>query len=166
MQQNYSMTGKYLQQHKISLALAMLVVISFVFAGVFASVTGTKKSQDQRSQAATNSAVISLQPGQQDTRVGEKFTLALFLEVGDLRISAADITIDYDAGVQLEKFEVTQALPVVLRAGAINAGQRTFSIALGSGPQTPVTGNPLLVTLTFKEIGRASCRERVKISVV
>lgn len=150
------MTGKYLQQHKISLALAMLVVISFVFAGVFASVTGTKKSQDQRSQAATNSAVISLQPGQQDTRVGEKFTLALFLEVGDLRISAADITIDYDAGVQLEKFEVTQALPVVLRAGAINAGQRTFSIALGSGPQTPVTGSPLLVTLTFKAVSPGS----------
>lgn len=131
--------------------LSAMTVLLLMIGGIGTAVYLTQKPQQISSLASVTMVDLVFQPSQVSTQAGKNFTLDVFANSKDVKITGVNLTFNYDSQfLQLKSITPKQFLPKILVEPKISSG--SASISLGPAGSEGITGNGILASLVFKAI--------------
>jgi hypothetical protein len=105
---------------------------------------------DNRSKASSAPASIEFNPTNKSVNPGDTFTLGISLNTGDDTVTATELHLSYDPELQVESFNKSDYLPVILNVASFGNGKAT--LVLGCDPTVPRKGSGIIATISFKAL--------------
>ncbi len=129
--------------------LGAMTVLLLMIGGVGTGVYLIQKPQQTTSQASLSPINLNLQPGEIKTESGADFTVDVFANASDNKITGADLDIKYDPKVlTLKSITPKDFLPKILIPPKIASGSASVSLGTDDG-STGVSGNGVIASLIF-----------------
>jgi hypothetical protein len=129
--------------------LGLLTVLLLMIGGVGTGVYLTQTPQKTTTQASLDKVDLSLQPAKSEISGGGGFTVDIFANANNNKITSATLSITYDPKVlDLKSITPRQFLPKVLLEPKISTGSAVVS--LGTDGNSGISGSGILAVLTFQ----------------
>lgn len=129
--------------------LGAMTVLLLMIGGVGTGVYLIQKPQQTTSQASLSPVNLNLQPGEIKTESGADFTVDVFANASDNKITGADLDIKYNPAVlTLKSITPKDFLPKILVPPKIASGSASVSLGTDDGA-SGVSGNGVIASLLF-----------------
>lgn len=147
--ENYNKGGIFKFSYVNPKILGLLTVLLLLIGGVGTGVYLTQTPKQTTTQASLETINLSLQPAKSEVTGSGDFTVDVFTNANNNKITSVNLSINFDPEVlELKSITPRQFLPKVLIEPKISTGSAIFS--LGTDGNSGISGSGILAVLTFQ----------------
>lgn len=147
--ENYNKGGIFKFSYVNPKILGLLTVLLLLIGGVGTGVYLTQTPKQGTTQASLETVNLSLQPAKSEVTGSGGFTVDVFTNANNNKITSVNLSINFDPEIlELKSITPRQFLPKVLIEPEISTGSAVFS--LGTDGNAGISGSGILAVLTFQ----------------